>query len=93
MRRFDIGYFARLARIKLTVEEEERFSRDLVSILNHVRQLEKLNTEGVPPLTGGTDLRNVYREDLPEAERITPRGVASFPKNREGYLSVPKVFG
>ena len=95
--KFDIKYFAKLARIKLTGEEEERFSKDLGEILDHFKQLQEIDTSEVQPMTGGTELRNVFREDEPDPTSLQLRGakgsgVEQFPEKKDDFLSVPKVF-
>ncbi len=90
--KLDIKYFAKLARVKLSPEEEEKFSGDLGKILNHFNELQELDTTEVKPMTGGTELRNVFREDEPREERSGRTGVEQFPKTKDDFLSVPKVF-
>ena len=90
--KFDIKYFAKLARIKLTGEEEKRFSKDLGEILDHFKQLQEVDTSEVQPMTGGTGLRNVFREDEPRESRLNRTGVEQFPEAKDDFLSVPKVF-
>ena len=89
---FDIKYFAKLARIRLTGEEEKRFSKDLGEILEHFKQLQELDTSEVEPMTGGTELRNVFREDEPREARLDRTGVEQFPEKKDDFLRVPKVF-
>lgn len=99
--KFDIKYFAKLARIKLTSDEEKRFERDLSEILEHFKQLQEIDTSEVKPMTGGTELRNVFREDEPQDPTSPPAGgfrgasrtgVEQFPEKKDDFLSVPKVF-
>ncbi len=90
--KFDIKYFAKLARVKLTSEEEDKFSDDLGKILNHFNELQELDTSDVKPMTGGTELRNVFREDEAREERLGRTGVEQFPEVKGDFLSVPKVF-
>jgi aspartyl-tRNA(Asn)/glutamyl-tRNA(Gln) amidotransferase subunit C len=88
---FDVKKYAKLARVKLTHEEEEKFQKDLGEILGHVDELNKVNVKGVEPVTGGTVLKNVFRDDLvrdTSDEEFNP----GFPNKSEGYLAVPKVF-
>lgn len=89
--KFDIEKFARLAKIKLTTKESKELSKDLEGILNHFEELQELDTEKVLPMTGGTLLKNVFREDKEEEYRISG-GVENFPESKDGYLKVPKVF-
>lgn len=89
---FDIKYFAKLARIKLTSVEEKKFSNDLGEVLGHFKQLQEIDTDGVPPMAGGTELRNVFREDEPRESRLDRTGVEQFPEAKSDFLKVPKVF-
>ena len=80
--------YATLARIRLTEEEQTRYQKDLEEILGHVAELTKVKTEGVEPMTGGTELRNVFREDAPgEKDIFAP----AFPEESKGHLKVPKI--
>ena len=89
----ELQHLANLARIELTSEEEERFLSDLEKILNHFEELKSLDTEHVPAMTGGTELKNVMREDENENKPL-PREAAidAFPETERGYLKVPHVF-
>lgn len=92
----ELEHLAKLARIELDPAEEERLAKDLGAILGHFEELQALDTANVPPMTGGTDLMNVLRED--DAERggreNTNRGagVDAFPASKDGYNKVPPVF-
>ncbi len=88
----DIEYVARLARINLTKEEKGTFSKDLGKILDHFKELQELNTQGVLPMTGGTSLSNVMRKDEVLEREEAGKGVNQFPEDKDGYLKVQKVF-
>ncbi len=55
---------ARLARLRLTDEEVERFSGQLTSILAYVDVLKELDTDSVLPTSQVTGLVNGNREDF-----------------------------
>jgi aspartyl-tRNA(Asn)/glutamyl-tRNA(Gln) amidotransferase subunit C len=88
----NVDYVAKLARVKLTEKEEKKFSEDLVKILDHFKDLQAVNTEGVAPLTGGHNLKSVMRAD--KAEKFEDRKglLESFPDKEGDYLKVPPVF-
>jgi aspartyl-tRNA(Asn)/glutamyl-tRNA(Gln) amidotransferase subunit C len=92
----ELAHLAKLARIELDPKEEEKLLKDLGNILAHFKELQELPTADVPPMTGGTDLKNVFREDTAEngGRESTNRGagVESFPEKESGYLKVPPVF-
>jgi aspartyl-tRNA(Asn)/glutamyl-tRNA(Gln) amidotransferase subunit C len=89
---FDVEYFARLARIKLTEAEKTKFAKELGDILMYVEELKGVDTENIAPMTGGTDLRSVYREDKANIFDDSGKGPANFPDKKDGFLRVPKIF-
>ncbi len=88
----DLEHLAKLARIELDPKEEKNLRHDLGEILEYFKELQALDTANVTPMTGGTNLMNVFREDG-EREN-TNRGAATeaFPEKREGFLKVPPIF-
>ena len=86
---------ADLARLELKEKEEQKFSADLKKIINHFKELQELNTDNVPPMTGGTELKNILREDeVFKENHYTDAGkiVEQFPDQKGGLLKVPPVF-
>ena len=92
----ELEHLAALARIELDPNEEEKLLKDLGDILGHFKELQELDTANVPPMTGGTDLTNVFRADGEEdgGRENTNRGagVDAFPESKDGYNKVPPVF-
>ena len=82
---------AELARIEFTESEEEKYACDLERIVEHVGELQKVNTDGVAPMAGGTFLENEFRVD--DTEQLDGEAArCAFPKKEGGYLKVPPVF-
>lgn len=93
--RKDVEHIARLGRIELTDEEKEKFEKDLSGILEFVAKLSEADTSAVEPLTGGTALENVMRDDIPEGtgnREQEPELVDAAPRKRSGYVEVEAVF-
>ncbi len=93
--RKDVQHIARLARITLTPEDEEKFEQELSAILDFVAKLGEVDTATVEPLAGGTELVNVMREDQAgkqEARSMNQDLVEAAPRKREGYVEVEAVF-
>ena len=88
----DLEHLAELARIDLKAGEEKKLIKDLSNILDHFKELQALNTSDVLPMTGGTDLKNVLREDVLEKDSEIGKGKEAFPEEEDGYLKVPPVF-
>ncbi len=93
----NVKHIAKLARLGITEQEEEKFQKELSSILDYVGELNKIDTEGVEPMSGGTDLINVFRED--EAEKKTPERkllekeklLVQAPETKDGYVKVKAI--
>jgi aspartyl-tRNA(Asn)/glutamyl-tRNA(Gln) amidotransferase subunit C len=87
-----LEHLAKLARIELDPAEEDALVHDLGKILDHFEELKAIPTEGVAPLTGGTSLRNAFREDDARVSTDQGKGKESFAETKRGYLKVPPVF-
>lgn len=87
----DIEHIAKLARIELSQEEIDGYAGDLDKILNYFKELQEVNTENVLPMFGGTDLENVFRGDDDAEVGDSSALQKAFPKDKDGYLSVPKI--
>jgi aspartyl-tRNA(Asn)/glutamyl-tRNA(Gln) amidotransferase subunit C len=88
----ELRHLAALARIELDPKEEDKLLKDLGEILGYFTELQKLDTANVAPMTGGTDLRNVFRDDTERENTNRGAGIDAFPENENGFLKVPPVF-
>lgn len=89
--RKEVEYVAKLARLALNEEEIERFSHQLSAILEHIDQLNELNTEGVEPTSHVIALTNVFREDVVREGPWGQIRLAGAPEEESGHYRVPKV--
>lgn len=60
----EVRKIAKLARIKLSDDEVERFAGQLTNILEYVDILKEVDTENVEPTCQVTGLVNVMEEDV-----------------------------
>ncbi len=88
-----LNHLAELARIKLGQREEEKLLEDLQKILQYFEELELLDTSGIAPMNGGTQLKNMFREDTERENTNRGAGVGAFPETKDEFLKVPPVFG
>ena len=86
-----VQHIAGLARLNLTEEETELFSRELTAVLEYVDQLKVVDTEGVEPdyktAGGAGDLR----EDAVAASLPRNRALENAPARDDEYFHVPRV--
>ena len=67
-----VRHIAKLARLRLTDAELEKFPRELTSILQYVDMLKEVDTTGVEPTAQVTGLTNVFREDQIRQSATSP---------------------
>ena len=92
--RADVLRIAELARLDLTPEEVELFTRQLASILDYVEQIRPLDTAGVEP-TSHVFNRPLERDDVPVASLERADALANAPDaaSEAGLFKVPRVMG
>jgi len=90
--REEVLRIADLARLELSDEELDLFTRQLGDILTYVEQIRALDTSGVAP-TAQVLNRPVDRDDVPGATLSRPDlfGNAPDAANEAGLFKVPKV--
>ena len=91
----DVEHIADLARIELNAEEKKMFEAELSGILTFVETLNQLDTSKVEPVTGGTMLNNVMRDDEQidsYMEGSSAQLVEAAPDTNNGFIKVKSVF-
>lgn len=88
----DIKKCAKLARIDLTAEEEDKFLNQLSSILGYCEKLNELDLEGVEPIYQVTGQINIFREDeITNTSRASDM-LRNAPEQEGGFIKVKSVF-
>ncbi len=87
----DVAYVAQLARLALSEEEARAMARDLEQILEHVKSLDALDTDGVEPTAHGFELATPMRPDHPAPPFDPELAVANAPAAQGTAFLVPKV--
>jgi len=92
----DVKRVAELAHLELTPDESQGMLHDLNAILDHVAQLNELDTSSVAPLAQVSELegaggKSLLRDDvmLPSLNRATVMSEA--PETDQVFFKVPKV--
>ena len=87
----EVRHIARLARLRLTPDEEQLMSKQLSSILDYIEQLNELDVSDVPPMTHVLALVNAVRPDE-VTQRITHEdALKNAPSADSDYFRVPRV--
>ena len=89
----DVEKVARLARLSVSAEEVERYTRQLDGMLDHFADIDNLDLASVEPMTQPYPLVNVLRPDVerPCLDRDEVLSVA--PAAEDGRFRVPPSGG
>ena len=82
---------ATLARIEVSDTELPAWAAQLSGILGWIEQLKEVNTDGVAPMSGGTDLKLTLRADEITDGDIADHVLANATDAQDGFFTVPKV--
>ncbi|MBX7198709.1 MAG: Asp-tRNA(Asn)/Glu-tRNA(Gln) amidotransferase subunit GatC [Rhodospirillaceae bacterium] len=82
---------ATLARIEVTDAELSTWAGQLNGIMGWIEQLKEVNTDGVAPMSGGTDLKLTLRADQVTDGGIVDQVLMNATEPQDGYFTVPKV--
>lgn len=93
--RAEVERIAALANLELTENEIETFGRQLAGILTYARQVQSLDTTGVPPTAHVLAGQPVDRADepRPSLDRAIALEPAPEAARDAGLFEVPRVIG
>ena len=91
--RADVAHVAQLARLRVTDEELDLFTEQLAAVLEHAKDVEALDVEGVEPTAHPLPLVNVTRPDTVAPCLDRAEVLASAPAVEDGQFKVPMILG
>lgn len=89
----DVAHVAQLARLRLTDDELQQFTAQLAAVLDHARDVEALDTAGVPPTAHPLPIQNVLRDDVTEPCLDRGEVLAAAPSVELDRFRVPRILG
>lgn len=92
--REEVLKLAQLAKLELSEDELEQFSREISEILGYVEQLQRVNIAGLEPTYQVTGLKNVTRPDEVKDYGVTPKELLkNAPALQQNQFKVKRIFG
>jgi aspartyl-tRNA(Asn)/glutamyl-tRNA(Gln) amidotransferase subunit C len=91
--RAQVRQVARLARLALSEEEEERFAAQLGQVLEYIERLQGVDVAGVEPLAfaGDAAAALALREDAPRPGLPREKVLAQAPEEDGQAFLVPRI--
>ncbi len=87
----DVRYVAKLARIELSTDEEQRMAEQLSHILGYIEKLKELDVNAVEPTAHAVPLINVTRADEVRPSLSNEEALLNAPARANGLFMVPKI--
>lgn len=87
----EVEHIALLARLGLTDEEKELYQQQLSDILDHVAQLQKLDTSNISAASSVLPIRTVLREDEPKTGLEIKKVLENSPSVEADQFKVPPI--
>ncbi len=87
--REQVLHVAKLARLRLTDEEVERYGGELSKITDWIDKIGELDLEDVKPTSHVVEIENALRADEPRPSLPPDVALASAPESAEGGFRVP----
>ncbi|GAB4494865.1 MAG: Asp-tRNA(Asn)/Glu-tRNA(Gln) amidotransferase subunit GatC [Anaerolineales bacterium] len=88
----EVEHIAKLARLELTEEEKARYREQLSAILDHVAQLQQLDTASIPPTASIFSGDSHLRRDEPRPGLTREELLKNAPEQEQGQFKIPPVF-
>lgn len=86
-----VKYVANLARLAITEEEAETFTKQLDAMISFAEQLNELNTDNVEPTSHVLDMKNIMREDIAQVGLSQSDVLKNAPDHQDGQVKVPSI--
>ncbi|NLI67560.1 MAG: Asp-tRNA(Asn)/Glu-tRNA(Gln) amidotransferase subunit GatC [Bacilli bacterium] len=87
----EIQKVAENARLHLTDEEVEKYTKTTNEMINHVQKLLELNTDDVEPTTHGNTVKDVLRNDIPKRWEDRDQIFKNAPDHEDNQFKVPAL--
>lgn len=87
----EVRHIALLARLALSEEEVEQYTKQLNDILLYMEKLNQVDTKYCEPLSHPFFTRTVFREDNVRPSLPQEKAIENAPDKAKGFFKVPKI--
>ena len=87
----EVEHISELARLRLTLEEKERYREQLSTILDYFGQLQNLDTADIPPTSSVLPGRSVLRADEARFGLNIDEIMRNAPETENRQFRIPPV--
>ncbi len=89
----DVIRVAKLSKLEFTEKEIENYRKDLNKIIEHMDELNQIDTTNVEPLFNVLDTKDKLREDIVLESQSKVEFLENAPESDDNFIIVPKIIG
>lgn len=89
--KIDVKKVAKLANLKINLQDEKKFEQQLGEILGYVDKLKEVDTKNVEITSQVTGLENVTREDKSAPSLSQDEALSNTRSQHNGLFKVPGI--
>lgn len=91
MQKHEVEKVAKLAAIKINMQDIDSLTQDMTNILALVDQMQSIDTQGIKPMYHPQDAIQRLREDTVISDKIRDEAQKISPQTEDGLYLVPRV--
>lgn len=89
--KINVKHVAKLANLPLKLHEEEKFEKQLSSILDYFKKLNEVDTKNVEETSQVTGLQNVFRHDVTAPSLSQDDALKNVKSKHNGFVNVNAI--
>jgi len=87
----EVMHVAKLAQLKLSETELEQYQQEMSTLLDHFKEINEIDTEGIEPKPHAVAMSNVFGEDVVEPYLSREQALSNAPSSRAGLFMVSTI--
>ncbi|MCS5479038.1 Asp-tRNA(Asn)/Glu-tRNA(Gln) amidotransferase subunit GatC [Corynebacterium sp. YIM 101645] len=91
--RDEVAHLAMLSRLALSEEELKLFAEQIDDIVDAVSAVQKVDTEGVEPMSHPHSISTAMRDDIVVPTLTAEQALDQAPAVEDGRFMVPQILG
>ncbi|MGP6173391.1 Asp-tRNA(Asn)/Glu-tRNA(Gln) amidotransferase subunit GatC [Corynebacterium sp. A21] len=91
--RDEVAHLAKLSRLALSEEELKEFATQIDGIIGYVSDVQKVDAQGVAPMSHPHAIQTAMREDVEEKTLTAEQALDQAPAVEDQRFVVPQILG
>lgn len=89
--KINVNHVAKLANLPLTIDQKNKFEKQLSDVLQYIAKLNEVDTENITPTSQVTGLENIVREDTATSSLSQIEVLSNTKSSQKGFFKVKGI--